>query len=379
MERTNTYLNNVAYSLLMVFAFVMMLTNSFAEIVAVAILFIWIAQTIAYRRRNWLDYPLFLPLVAFTGYKLIVLLVNGHGGTSNKIVEQMILPMIYFMVPTIVVNTERRRKIIWLLIAGAVIAASIGIIKFFTGDVKRASSIVSGWYTLAIYLSFCLIFVISLGAYAKKIQEKIFYALMSLPLILGVIVTFTRAIYVTTTLSAFIIGIYKDRRLLAFILVAIALIFIFSPQVNDMFVNRFDTSDMKKFYSYRDVIWSFGLPEAKEPGFFGYGLNSYSKLLDTNHNAKLEKTRITNWHNMYLQHLLDGGPFLLLILIWMFMRQFKYSFDIFRKTKDGEQKLFQIAVIMVLISFLAIGLFADPFQDPIISMLFWILMGLSLV
>jgi hypothetical protein len=43
----------------MVFAFVLMLSNALAAILAGAIVLIWMAQTLAYRRKTWLQFPLF--------------------------------------------------------------------------------------------------------------------------------------------------------------------------------------------------------------------------------------------------------------------------------------------------------------------------------
>ena len=59
MDRTNPYLNNIAYYLLFLLAVVLMLSNALAGILATVILIIWISQTLAYRRLEWLNYPLF--------------------------------------------------------------------------------------------------------------------------------------------------------------------------------------------------------------------------------------------------------------------------------------------------------------------------------
>ena len=64
MERTNPYLNNIAFYLLLVFSFVLMISNALAETIVFIILVIWIAQTLAYRRKEWLNYPLFMPLTS---------------------------------------------------------------------------------------------------------------------------------------------------------------------------------------------------------------------------------------------------------------------------------------------------------------------------
>ena len=46
MERVNPYLNNIAFYLVLLFAIVLPLSNALAEVIAVAILVIWIAQNI---------------------------------------------------------------------------------------------------------------------------------------------------------------------------------------------------------------------------------------------------------------------------------------------------------------------------------------------
>jgi hypothetical protein len=113
MERTNPYLNNIAFYLLLIYAVVMMHSNALAETLAVIIFMIWLAQTLAYRRREWLNYPLFMPLAALIIYKTIVLLVSGYQGKFGTAIEQATLPLIYFMVPTIVVTIDRRWRVIW--------------------------------------------------------------------------------------------------------------------------------------------------------------------------------------------------------------------------------------------------------------------------
>ncbi len=379
MERTNAYLNNFAFVLLMLYSFVLMLSNALSETLAVIILFIWIAQTIAYRRKNWLEYPLTIPIFAFIAIKLVVLVVSGYAGSINLVFEQMTLPLIYFIVPGIVVTSERRRTIAWLIIAGSIVAASIGILKFFSGAVPRAESIVSGVYTLSVFLTFSLVLVISIFAYSTKAKEKVFLALVSIPLMVCIIVTFTRASYVAALLGSIIISMVKDWKILILIIIIIAAIFTFSPGANQMLNHRFDLSNMDSFYSYRDVLLELSLPAIENPGFFGYGFNSFEKMIDKEVELRIDTKSVNNWHNVYTQHLLDSGPLSMVILFWILLAQLRYSFNIFRKTKDTEQKTYQLAFYVIVICFMLFGLVMDPLRDPIISMFFWLLMGLSLV
>jgi len=380
MERINPYLNNIAYYLLLIFALTPMISNALAETLAVVILIIWTVQTLAYRRREWLKYPLFWPLAALIIYKTIVLLVSGYQGRFGTAFEQIALPLIYFMIPTIVVTSDRRRKVIWLFITGAVFAAGIGIIKYMLDIDPRARSIISGCNTLAFFLTIALAIILPILVYSKKLPEKIFLGMVSMPLFAGVMFTLTRTSYFIVGLYVVILGIIKDRKLLIAIAVIILAIFLLSPSTVNEIQHRFDFSDKKQLLSNRGILLELGLPMVNEVGFFGYGLNSFPALVDVESEPRLtSKKTITHWHNMYLDTLLDGGPFALLILIWLLFSQTRYSLARFRKTKDSEQKIFQLGILLLMLCVILVGFVDNTLSGQIISMLIWMLLGLSVI
>ena len=379
MERTNPYLNNIAFFLLLIYASILMLSNAGGLILMTLIFVIWIAQTLAYRRRDWLEYPLAKPIMALIGFKFLVLLVSGYEGRVGSVAEQLALPLIYFIVPPIVVTSERRRKIIWIFIAGSILAAGIGIIRFQLGVIPRAASIVSGPYTFSIYMAIVVGVILTMFAFSKNIGEKIFLALVSLPILTGLFFTLERAAFLVAALYVFILGIFKDRKLLVPIIALAAFIYFFSPPTIDKLKERFDYSNKKSFYSHREVLLDIGLNHAEEVGFFGYGINSFPALVDVEAEPRITAKGISTWHNMYVEFLLDGGPMNLLILIWLLAAQAKYSFARFKKSTDPEQKIFQYAVLLLILCLVVVGFFANPLRDPIISMLVWMMFGLSLI
>jgi O-antigen ligase len=379
MERTNPYLNNIAYFFLMVFAFVLMLSNALAEFMAALMLMIWIAQTLVYRRREWLNYPLFKPIAALIGFKFLVLISSGYDGKFGSVFEQLTLPLLYFIVPSIVVNSERRQKIIWLLIAGAILAAGIGIIKYSAGIDVRAESLVSGTYTLSIYLVFVLGLVLSMFVFTKNTVEKLFLALVTLPLVVGVVFTLTRICYAALGLYVLLLGIFKDRKLLIIVAAIAAIIYFYSPATLDAINRRFDYNNKKQFYSYRDDVFNLAKLKIKEVGFFGNGINSFLELAVDSDSPDLRNKKLGSWHSMYYEYLFDGGPFALLILFWILFTQIRYSLARYRKSKDSEQKIFQLGILLMVLGIFVVGIFADLLRGPIISMLVWMMLGLSLI
>jgi len=379
MGRTSPYLNNIAYYLLLVYSFVLMLSIPLAEWLAVLMLIIWVAQTLAYRRREWLTYPLFLPIITMILYNILVLLVSGHDGRFGRVIEQLTLPLIYFIVPSIVVNSERRMRVIWLFIAGACLAAGIGVIRYLIGDVGRATSFTSECTTLAYFLAFAFVMTLAIYAYSTKTSEKIFLGLVTFPLVLGLILTMTRAAYLAAALSLAILGFLKERKLLLVgtaIVVVACLVF---PSTRDKVAQRFDISNAQSFFSHREVLLDLGLDRARDMPFFGYGLNSFPEVVNVAAEERIRAKDIMEWHNMYLKALLDGGPLGLVILIWLFAAQTRVTLTRFRKTKDRDQKTFQLGILLLLLSLAVIGLFDTVLTIRIVAMLTWLLLGLSII
>jgi O-antigen ligase len=305
-------------------------------------------------------------------------LVSGYQGSFGSPFEQLTLPLIYFIVPAIVVTSERRRKVLWLLIAGAVLASGIGIIKYFFEVEPRVSSTVSGYYTLAIYLTVTLGLVLSLFVFAEKIGEKFFLGMISFPLIGGIIFTFVRTCYFVVCLFVLLLGIIKDRKLLIPVVAAVLLLLIYSPQTVNTISQRFDFSS-KDILSERDMLLEEGLSRAKNVGFFGYGINSFPALYDVSADPDIKDKSINSWHNMYLEFTLDGGPILLLILFWILIVQTRHSLAIYRKSREREQKTYQLGILLFILCLVVVGFFANPLRDPIISMLTWFVLSLSLI
>jgi hypothetical protein len=379
MTRTSPYLNNIAYYLLLVYSFVLMLSIQLAEFMAVLMLVIWLAQTLVYRRKDWLGYPLFLPIMALLLFNILVLLASGHKGGFGRVIEQLTLPLIYFIAPSIVVNSERRARVVWVVIAGACLAAGIGVIRYLAGDVARAATFTSGCTTLAYFLAVAIAMALAIFVYSEKSSEKVFLGLVMLPLALGLILTLTRAGYLAAGLSLVILGLFKERKLLLVGVVIAAAFCLAMPSTRDKIAQRLDVTNTRSFLSHRDILLSLGIDRAQNVPFFGYGLNSFTKLVDVEAEDRIWDKGIMEWHNMYVKALLDGGPLGLVILIWIIAAQTRFSLTRFRKTKSKDQKAFQLGVLLLLMSLVVIGLFDTVVTIRIMAMLSWLFLGMSII
>jgi len=373
-------MNNAAYYLVLLFAFLLMISNALAETIAIVLLGIWVAQSLAYRRKEWLQYPLFMPIAALVIYKTIVISVSGYQGNFGSAFEQLALPLIYFILPTIIVTSERRGMVIWLFLSGAVLASGFGIIQFLADVVPRATSIVSGPVTLGIFLVVALGFAITKLAYAKSANERLFLIFIIVPLLLALIFTRTRIAYLSLTVILLITGIIKERRILVgLIVLTIGMYFVF-PKSMDFIIERFNFQNKSELYGNRGILLEYGMSYVDNVDYFGYGINSFPALVDVYADSRFKsRETLTAWHNMYLDSLFDGGPILLFILIWLIMAQGWYSFNRFRKTRVTSQKVYQFGILMLLIGVLIIGMTDNAMSDQIMSMTIWTLLGMSVI
>ncbi len=378
MERVNPYLNNFAFYLLMLMALTLILSNALAVTLAGAVCVIWILQTVAYRRSSYLEYPLFKLLCAFIGYKLLVLLIAGYENGLGRALGQVAFPLLYLVVPTVVVTAERRRNILWLIITGAIIASGYGLIKYHIGLETRISSFVSGYYTMGTYVCLVIGILLVMFAHADSGKERVFLGLVMIPLVAALIFTYVRAGYLALIAAVTMVGLMKDRRVLAVLtIIVLALLFII-PGTGAKIMQRLDFSAPGAL-SERDILWSEGLLKAKTVPFFGYGINSFPALFDVQNDARIKDKSISTWHNMYLEALLDGGPLSLIFLVAVFLFQGRHSLAIYRRTRDPNKKMIHMVVMVLLVIVAVIGLFADVLRDPIISLLIWLILGLSII
>ena len=378
MERINPYLNNIAYYLVLIFALVLILSNALATTLAGIIVLIWLAQALAYRRKAWLKFPLFKPILALIGFKMIVLAVMGYAGNFGRVLDQLTMPLIYFTLPAIVVTAERRRRVIWLIISGAILASGIGIIKYILGIEPRITSIVSGIFTLGAFLTIVFGILLAMFTFAKSFKEHFFLLLVSIPIFVGVILTYMRSGYLAVVASVLSVGIFKARKLLLLALIMIGGLVIISPSTTRSVFDRFNFH-IEGALADRDFLFAEAVKQAQNLGFFGNGINSFKELPQIQEYNRVGAKHITNSHSMYFEPLLDGGPLLLAITLSIFFIQGRFSWALYRKSRDPEQKLFQLGILLVVLNLIIMGFFADPFKDPILEMLIWLLFGLSLV
>ena len=263
---------------------------------------------------------------------------------------------VVFLVINLCDKKETIKKFFQLLIVVAYYQAIIGLWNFF-----RVGHRIGG-YLFGTFPSLVALVLLNLSFYAKEKSKKRIYILISLPLILHLLFSFTRGYWMGFICALlFSYGIYLSSceysigirvwRLLKgaimFILILAALLIgvkAILPQENLLsslsrrFISAFSTSlssatasNFSRLFEYRAC-----LEKIKGSPIFGYGVGYRFPFRDPLFQKKLIASAIV--HQFYLMITLKMGLIGLFVFLWMYYVFFKEGLNGSKKIEDSYYK-----------------------------------------
>jgi lipopolysaccharide cholinephosphotransferase len=205
-----------------------------------------------------------------------------------------------------------------MFIIAAVIASCYGIITVLFGLKERATSLVSGYYTLGSYLT--AIISILLVAGRSKIFEKkrwLWYFIIVI-LATGILLTLNRIHWGITILVFLIVGLIQERKLLVLATIGFIIVMFISPRVGQRLK---ETINFTTNLSGRDVIWKGASMIWYDHPIIGYGPGTFLEVFPIT--SQLEDVHVGGWHNDYLQVFIESGALGLLSLLWLIVTVYK--------------------------------------------------------
>ena len=265
------------------------------------------------------------------------------------------------------------RFIIRLLVVGALLASLIGIVIYATGIHHRARSITSGYYTLGMYLTAIFGLLIGLGPHKDYFRSPVLWYGSLLVLAVGILFTFNRVHWVILGVLIVIMGIYRDRKLLAGFAIVVALAFLFSEPLQERILTLLAPSSSM---SDRDVLWREGMKLIGDRPLTGFGTRTFEAIFPEVPEAI--DPGVGSWHNDMLQIYLESGFvaligyfFMMVIPLWLVLQR------IIQKGRDVDPQLIGVGLLVFAV-FLG-GLAGIFFSDPIIAPLTYISIALVVV
>jgi O-antigen ligase len=301
---------------------------------------------------------------------------DGFGYYSGTV----IMPFMLF----ILFNNLRLNNIILtrffeqLFITGTILGAYSVYVFIESGfNLKlRIPSLWSDYNMLSTYLMILLFFALSflISPDVPK-TKKYLYTVAFIFILMGILLSQTRAVWLITVFSIFIFFFRKPKVIIT-VSVVIGILFIFFSYV---FIDRFlsiknfgnDLSSLGRLQA-----WLSSLILIKQNFFFGYGYDAYIYLRDQVFSFYF--VPVIHSHNTYLRSILETGFIGFVLYFWFFFQSLFLSFKLYKNSPSEIQKKFIGGSKLALSALFFVFIF-EPYFSLFSGSIFFIWMVINLV
>lgn len=292
-----------------------------------------------------------------------------------------------------VTNRRQTDLVIQLIVTAGAVVALYGIYQYLFYDPGKAGSWVDSDMfsniTNRVYstlgnpnvLSEYLLLVIPFGAACvftgKTWWQKAFFICCLLVMTVCLVVTFSRGGYLGLILVAAIFIIMLDARfILIGVVAAIALYFVLPQTIVERFTSIGNMSDSSTMY--RVYIWWGTIAMLKDYWFSGIGpgTNAFNLIYPA---YGYNTIAAPHAHNLFLQLMCDSGIVGLVMFLFVLFSYYRMTFGAFSRTKDKTTRIYLIAAIASISSFLLQGMTDYSFYNYCVMLMFWVIIALGAI
>ncbi|MCS7230662.1 MAG: O-antigen ligase family protein [Elusimicrobiota bacterium] len=271
------------------------------------------------------------------------------------------------------------KKIFYIFLFFIIFHSIYSILQYFTGlDIinkgyqkyQRVIGLAGHFNSLAGVMGLVFPLVFCLFYYLKDKREKFIYVFSSLFILLSIILTFTRGIWLGVLLFFIFFAISLDKKFFLFFFIMIILLFgIPSSRSRILRTFTIQESVRKEFLKITPTLI------IKRP-ILGYGPDSFRKVFYQKYPDFSEKGHF-HPHNMYLHILFEVGVLGLGLFLYLFLEVLKNLISIYKLSTDVYYKTFSLGVLGSVIVFLVYGLVDEPFRAHYAPYVLFFLLSLN--
>jgi len=336
---------------------------------------LWLIKIILIPGHKFIATQFDAPVLIFVAARVLSVFFSVDLSTSLPALYKEIPFYILFFAITnniSVLNKEKVKKLIWILIISGCIAALYGSAKVLFGFEERASSTTSGYSTLGMFLAVMISFTLWIGRNEEFFPARWIWSLSLLIMGSGLLLTFNRTHWGVVGVILLIVGLFKERIALLVTLGLGGLAIVFVPGVSERF---YQMIHFLEYTSGRNIIWQGAFMLFASHPVFGFGPRTFEEIFPLYN--QLEDKLIASWHNDYLQLYMESGIFGLIGFLWLIIAIYYFGAKVARQKKiDPFYKDITIAILLGMTAFFLTGLVGGFIIDPITSLLFRFLLAL---
>jgi len=392
-------LDFILYWAIIIFPFSMGISNGFMNTFMGFIIVAFLLKKLIKREGLFSQTSINLPLLALFLMTSLSLLYSSYPNDTIKggifrLFEYIIL---LFALIQGVRDKKHIRRIIFSIIAGLAVISIDAIWQVSTGKdfirgygsmvligLTRATASFSDPNILGVYLSALAPVLLGLILYYFKGWKKVLFGSISLLVLSGIAVTYSRPTLLATYLAVLFLAIArKSKWLITFLIVFILIAPFLLPKSVKQFAKEVNYNPVRFMCNDdRIAIFRNSAQMIKASPIFGHGANTfmknYKKYKEQPEYLNIPTADFCYAHENFLQIAGELGLVGLGIFIWLLYALFKGCAAINKQIKEHELKIISFSLIACLIAFLVNGLTESSLNSSRVAGIFWYLIGFSL-
>ena len=221
----------------------------------------------------------------------------------------------------------------------------------------------------AAYLAQFSMFFWGLAVFMKRVKVKLLlYGLVAMTLF-AVLYTFSRGSYLAVLVSLFLLGIFKDRKLLVLGGVFLLTWQVVVPTAVTQRVNMTENSNgqLETSAQERVKLWEDSKAMIASDPIFGIGYAAYQLT------AHVDGLRDT--HNWYVKVMVETGIIGMTMVLVLLYQMLSLSFRLFRRGADPLYKGLGLGLFLAVWACIVANMFGDRWTYIEITGPLWVLMG----
>lgn len=381
------FLNKAIFVLILLYVISSSISIAASEGFLFLALVAWVIKVIIDKKRKEIFFfsGLDIPVIAFFIMRILSTISGIDPANSMAKMKELLLFITIYLV-RFSLDRDQFVKLLKVLVYSTSIGAVARIIHMyiiqgqpfdlehrlngFTGGYMTYGSIIA----ISLIIGFCLLFF---NKVSKK--EKVFLFISLGFLVIAEGMTMTRSAWMGLIVAMLFLGIFRNRILLAAVVVVITAGIILAPgKIRKRAFSMFTSDDLTTYTRLK--MWNWGFKVAKDHPVVGIGPNNINKLKLTGWREypleDMVQEDMVHQHNNFMQYLVTLGIPGLLIFIWLIAMVFKLLISTLLKYKQDPKYSGALwGVLAVFIAFNVTGLFEYNFLDSEIILIIFFLIG----
>lgn len=399
MKKAVNLLESVIYWLIIILPFSMAIAPAPKNVFTGLLIASFVALKIIKREKLFTRTGVNLALSVFLAFTCISLFYSAN--IANTLKGGIFRLLQYIFILMIVAEKIRDKKHIYRIlfsVAAGLVLVSIDsfwqVIRgadFIRGyapvvniGLVRATASFKDSNTFGIYLSALAPLVLGLSLYHFKGARKIFFTALSLVIISGIVITYSRPTLLAVYLAILFLAIVrKDRLVIGVIILAGLLAPLIMPRSVKNWAKECNYNPLRLLCNDdRIAIYRNTLNMIKEHPVRGVGANNFMESYRYYKEVPEYRNIVTSdyiyAHNNFLHLAGELGLAGLAVFIWFLTALFRRCRRIYTGLNDEFLRIISLSLSACLIAFLVNGLTESSLYSSRVAMTFWYLAGFSL-